>query len=1076
MFNCSDGLDYLAMAKFFKGLAGCGSWCCFDEFNRINIEVLSVIAQQILVINQAKRENKEMFHFEGTYMKINNNCNVFITMNPGYAGRAELPDNLKALFRPCAMMVPDYAMIGEIRLYSFGFEAARENAQKIVRVLQLSSEQLSSQKHYDYGMRAVNSILVAAGNLRQQLGDDPEWDEAKIVLRSINDVNLAKFLVEDLPLFRGITSDLFPGVVLPKADYGVLMDCLYATGDGGVEVAPENVFYLQNKPEYINKTIQLYEMVLVRHGVMIVGQTCSGKTATTHHLARAMTKACNDGSDLFQKVQIHTINPKSVTSKQLYGLFDENTHEFVDGILAVTFRKCAKDTSPDRKWMMFDGPVDAVWIENMNTVLDDNKKLCLNSGEIIKMSDPMTMFFEAEDLEQASPATVSRVGMIFCETRNIGWGAIRYIWLKSLTHQACIDHMDYLSGLFDWVFPVISYLVTKNCKQPTQMQPQELIFSLTRFLKCLLDFDDGIASDPLKSIEGCFFFALCWSVGACVDGEGRKKFDHFLRSLLRGDIYSSEEYKDFQIKHPDYRPDEGRKVLVPFPDDGVVYDYTFDAKTAKWSNWLEGQPQYKIAKDATFNSIVVPTIDTIRNEWLLEKLLRKGYHVLCTGDTGTGKSVSIKNKLLSGMPSNFNSISLNFSAQTSANQTQDLIDSKLDKRRKGVIGPPLGMITIVFVDDLNMPAKEEYGAQPPIEILRQWMDHRGWYDRKENEFRRLVDIQFCAAMGPPGGGRTRITQRYVRHFNLINFVNFSNESLGRVFGTILDWRLNQGFQNSVKQLSPNCIQATLNVYNTIAASLLPTPAKSHYTFNLRDLSKVFQGILMGDVNNIKDKDCFIRLWSHECMRVFHDRLIDDADRTWFKGLIVSTVKEAFNADFQKIRGEHQNIIYCNFGDPKSLTKPYVELADRSNLQKIMNDYLDDYNQMTTKPMNLVLFESAIEHVARISRIINQPYGNALLVGVGGSGRKSLTTLAVSIADFELFTIEITKSYGMNEWREDIKLVMNKAGCLNKPTVFMMDDTQIVKETFLEDINGILNTGEVANVKLQTYLMPKKWVR
>ena len=1064
VFNCSDGLDYLAMAKFFKGLAGCGSWCCFDEFNRINIEVLSVIAQQILMINKGKRENKDMFHFEGTYMKLNRNCNVFITMNPGYAGRAELPDNLKALFRPCAMMVPDYAMIGEIRLYSFGFGDARSNAQKIVRVLQLSSEQLSSQKHYDYGMRAVNSILVAAGNLRQQLGDDPNWDESRIVLRSINDVNLAKFLVEDLPLFRGITSDLFPGVTLPVAEYGCLPRCLETCASQGIEIAPENVQVIESKADYMTKCIQLYEMVLVRHGVMVVGQTCSGKTSSIHNLAKAMTLAHEEDPEKFQKTQILTINPKSVTSGQLYGLFDENTHEFVDGVLAVTFRRCARDTSPDRKWMLFDGPVDAVWIENMNTVLDDNKKLCLTSGEIVKMSDQMTMMFEAEDLEQASPATVSRVGMIFCETRNISWEPVRNVWLKTLP-EIYEPHLELLSGLFDWAFPVMSYFVIKYTRQPTAIAAQEMIFSLCRLLFCMLDpeQENGIGSDIPRLIEGSFVFAMVWSLGVTCDDQGRALFNDFFHQFLNADCYSTPQYEDFAIKTPSYVADEARKATVLPPENSNFHDFCFDPKTLKWSHWLDGQAAFKIPKEAKYNEIVVPTIDTVRNESIIERLLLHNYHVLCSGDTGTGKSVSLKDKLLKGMPDNYNSIFINFSAQTSANQTQDLIDSKLDKRRKGVLGPPLGMKMVVFVDDLNMPAKEEYGAQPPIELLRQWMDHRGWYDLKENEFRRLVDIQFCAAMGPPGGGRTKITQRYVRHFNVINFCNFSDESLARVFGTILDWHMQFGFAGAVKQLSSQTVEATIAVYNTISQNLLPTPAKSHYTFNLRDLSKVFQGIQMGQSSVIKDKESFVKLWAHELLRVFHDRLIDVPDREWFIDLITKNVKEVYNLDYAKLRGGHDALLFADFSDPKASKKVYQEISDRETLQKTMDNYLEDYNQMTSKPMNLVLFASAIDHISRISRVINQPYGNALLVGVGGSGRKSLTTLAVYIADFELFVIEITKSYSMADWREDIRRLMHKSGVLNQPTVFMIDDTQLVQESFLEDINGILNTGEVANL-------------
>ena len=399
-----------------------------------------------------------------------------------------------------------------------------------------------------------------------------------------------------------------------------------------------------------------------------------------------------------------------------------------------------------------------------------------------------------------------------------------------------------------------------------------------------------------------------------------------------------------------------------------------------------------------------------------------------------------------------------------------------------------------------MPAKEEYGAQPPIEILRQWFDSGGWYDRKELSFRQLIDLIFVAACGPPGGGRNHVSARFYRHFNVIGCTQMQVDSMDLIFRTIFSSFLGK-FTNAEEGLADLCgplVESSIDVYLTMLNDMRPTPAKSHYQFNLRDLSKIFQGVLMIDPKKVDTKGALARAWVHECRRIFCDRLINEEDRQWFHAMVrrqleahakmpwdeVCTHRHLAHAGdgdeegsaggsaeggreaaVEEVHGasSDQLIIFCDFLIPGADPRVYEEVDDTSTLQPLIEEYLSEYNSESKQPMHLVMFMDAIEHVARVSRVLRQPQGNALLLGVGGSGRKSLTQLATFMADYTLYTIQIAKGYGMNEWRENLRECLLMAGLQDKPVVFLFDDTQIIFEAMTEDVNAILNSGDVPNL-------------
>nr|CAI5834494.1 unnamed protein product [Callosobruchus analis] len=1022
--NCSEGLDYKSMGKCFSGLAQTGAWGCFDEFNRINIEVLSVVAQQILSVLSAVSQKLETFPFEGVTINLKLTVGIFITMNPGYAGRTELPDNLKSMFRPISMMVPDSGIIAENVLFSDGFQNTKSLAKKVFTLYRLAIQQLSKQDHYDFGLRSMVALLRYAGRKRRQM---PNLPEEQVVYLAMRDMNVARLTSDDLPLFNGIMSDIFPGVMIPIVDY---IDMNSAITEYMEEAN------LQPIPIALTKVIQLYETKSSRHSVMIIGKTCTAKSVTWKALQGACGKLKAAKKAGFNKVEVFPMNPKALNLAELYGEYNLSTNEWLDGVISAIMRQTCSDESPDEKWILFDGPVDAVWIENMNSVMDDNKVLTLINSDRITMPEQVSLLFEVGDLAVASPATVSRCGMVYNDYKDWGWNPYVTSWINRHRKGRGEKFCNKMNELFSYYLTPILEYKRLNCEENVVTAELNLVMSLCKLLDIYATKEFGLNPNDDEHFDDAaknwFLFCAIWSVCCTTNEEGRKKLDVYIREK------------------------EG-----VFPIKDTIYEYYVDYQNYVFSSWEEKLPYgWKYETGCPFYKITVPTVDTVRYEFLVQALLDHGNPVLLTGPVGTGKTSTAQTVLASLDTSRYTILNINMSAQTSSQNIQDAIEGRVEKRTKGHYAPAGGKKMITFLDDLNMPAKETYGSQPPLELLRQWIDYQFWYDRLKQTRTYIENMHLLCSMGPPGGGRNVITDRLLSRFNLINMTFPEDATISRIFGNMLAQHLSD-FDETVKLVGREVTETTIDLYKNVCGKMLPTPKKIHYLFNLRDISKIFQGLLRSNKDYHNDKSSMLKLWIHECFRVFFDRLIEDSDREWFFLQMNEQLGRHFELTLHSLCPKNNIPIYADFVNPWNI---YEEHVDTVALRKYLEQQMEEYNVSPgVVRMNLVLFKDAISHICRIVRVISQARGNMLLVGIGGSGRQSLARVAAYICEYNTFQISITKNYRVPEFKEDLKTLYGLTGCDAKETSFLFNDTQITDESFLEIINNMLSSGEVANL-------------
>ncbi|XP_043921477.1 dynein axonemal heavy chain 11 [Protopterus annectens] len=1014
VFNCSDQMDYKSIGNIYKGLAQTGAWGCFDEFNRISVEVLSVVAVQVKTIQDAIRNKKKRFLFLGEDITLKPSVGIFITMNPGYAGRTELPENLKALFRPCAMVVPDIELICEIMLVAEGFTEAKLLARKFITLYTLCRELLSKQDHYDWGLRAVKSVLVVAGSLRR---GDKNRPEDQVLMRALRDFNLPKIVTDDVAVFMGLIGDLFPALDVPRKRDLLFEQCVRQST---LEL------HLQPEESFILKVVQLEELVAVRHSVFVVGNAGTGKTQILRTLNRTYM-------NLKRKPVWNDLNPKSVTTDELFGFIHPATREWKDGLLSSLLREQANIGHDGPKWIVLDGDIDPMWIESLNTVMDDNKVLTLASNERIPLTPTMRLMFEISHLRTATPATVSRAGILYVNPQDLGWSPYVTSWIDKRTHQS---EKANLTILFDKYVPPCLEQLRTTFKTITVIPENSMVQTLCSLLDCLLTHKNVPPDSPKEIYEIYFVFACIWAFGGIV----------YQDQLVNYRV----EFSQWWIKE---------MKAVKFPAQGTVFDYYLDTESRKFLPWTDKVPPFEMDPDAPLQSVLVHTSETMCLRYFMDLLLVKGEPIMLVGNAGVGKT-SLVADCLADLPDDYMLSRVPFNYYTTSGMLQRVLEKSLEKKAGRNYGPPGNKKLIYFIDDMNMPKVDTFGTVQPHTLIRQHLDYRHWYDRQKLTLKEIHSCQYIACMNPTVGSFT-INTRLQRHFTVFA-VNFpSADALETIYTKILSFHFQKhSFTPFIMKTSSEVVKAARWLHQKMVQNFLPTAIKFHYIFNLRDISSIFQGILFAASECLKQPNDLIRLWLHESSRVYGDKLVESRDSELFQKMLVDTVHKFFDGveDHVLLRSP---LIYCHFASGVGESQ-YLPVREWEVLKKTLDEALDNYNELNAA-MNLVLFEDAMQHVCRISRILESPRGYALLVGVGGSGKQSLSRLAAYISSFEVFQTTIKKGYGIQDLKVDIANLYIKTGAKNMPTVFLLTDAQVPDERFLVLINDLLASGEVLDL-------------
>lgn len=579
---------------------------------------------------------------------------------------------------------------------------------------------------------------------------------------------------------------------------------------------------------------------------------------------------------------------------------------------------------------------------------------------------------------------------------------------------------------------------SKKFKKITPISDIAMVQMTCFLLDCLLTPQNIPEESDSDLYKQYFFFSAIWGFGSGCFQDQLLDWRNEFNKMFHNDM--------------------NNQCNPKFPQTGTVFNFYIDSVTHEFRPWSDLVTSFEMDTDIPLQSTLVPTADTTRLRWFLDLLIEKKHPVMLVGGAGSGKSVIVADKL-QNLSDKYAVQNVPFNYYTTSEMLQKILEKPLEKKAGRNFGPPGNKTMIYFIDDMNMPMVDTYGTVQAHTIIRQFIDYHHWYDRTKLTLKDIQNVQFVSSMNPTAGSFT-INPRLQRHF-CVFAVNFpTGESLFHIYNEILTQHLMNPlnkFSVNTQRITEPLVNVALNLHARMSQVFMPTAIKFHYIFNLRDLANIFQGMLFANGETCPEANALIQLWIHEASRVYCDKLVDTQDIEAFNKIASDVVKKNFdtideNSIFMK------PLIFCHFADGLQESK-YLPIKEWPRLNQLLREAQANYNDLVGT-MNLVLFEDAMSHICRISRILEGPRGNALLIGVGGSGKQSLARLAASVAGLEVFQIQLRKGYSMMDMKADIAALYLKTAIKNVPCMHLMTDSQVAEESYLVLINDMLASGEI----------------